>query len=308
MKKKLLAIFTIFIAEIIVAEEKQKTDLNKCYDMVKDLPIIQTIRKGEAGNKANIVNWYACQIRQNGKIISSRPVPHGRVSGGGSQQCKGNEEYRLDSNQFRQSPAPDITTLSVRQIIEYQSKGTIFAVGLHQFEPNTFKSMAQSMNAYNEIFTQEFQEKLYGHYWFKMESRGKTAWNYLTCSGDIEVAALNLGKIWALPVKAGTPRITASGKPTGKISNGCETIYDNGVDKSYSGLCYDDVLGLLKQSKNQMINENCANCQKEDVNETAPENSAKNFDYTHTDKTFQSSKRQLKAQYKYERANNCYCN
>ena len=316
--------FLTFLISISVSQALLAETPDKCYDNAYQLPIIAQSKKGESGNDPNIINVKKCTAVKN-KYRFPNPQVTLKHGEGVSSCPDGYKEIVYEIRRTERQPLSNgksVTQSTVSEIDAMMKSGEIFAVGFHQFNPPTFSCFGggsgcvmdvlrrQYPEKINEPFSADLQNWLYGHYWFKNESRGKRIWKWLTCGeGEPSSVGTALSQIWAFPT------------PGKNGSNNCKSYYEgNGHDRAYNGVCWSDVENLLRQSKNQLIDSGCASCEKEEVKENEPNNpppgkeakpAKKLREYTPTareDIKYKSKARKPTASYKRNASPQCYCN
>ena len=266
----------------------------KCKVVLINSPVDKMIQKMESNGNPNIANYYACM--KNGNFV--RYSPFGNKCGSdGTRKLLETSQYNL-------------TGMTLGEITKMQDEGKLHATGLYQIVGETLKSIMAKYGR-NQIYSVEFQQRLLGEYFFVTKRRA--IGDYLMCNGDLEKAGMAIAQEWS---SKSVP--TGLKTRSGKTSTGFNTYYDGGGDNVHVG--WDEVAAALQQTKNQLIDNSCASCEKEEVKEPEPNNpppgkeakpAKKLQEYTPTareDVKYKSKARKPTASYKRNASPQCYCN
>lgn len=135
------------------------------------------------------------------KVIAGRQLPTGTRSvssiiANAESGNKGYNAYNKGTTRSGGLPDIDFSTLTVRELMEMQSKREVFAVGKYQIIPSTMKAAISVLKiSPDEKFTPELQERIFSQY-LTREKRPAIE-KYIKGSGNLDDARRSIAQEWA---------------------------------------------------------------------------------------------------------------
>ena len=110
-------------------------------------------------------------------------------------ESRGYNDYNR-GNAGDKGPAIDFSQYTLKEVMQMQGQGKVFAVGKYQIIPDTMRNIVNSNYDLNEKFTPELQERLYREGLIK--NKRPEIYNYLTGKSDnLEAAQKAMANEWA---------------------------------------------------------------------------------------------------------------